>query len=90
MLVMPVSAGTHESDWYMVVQGVLTTDTYDFYPWEEQSVDFGFSKFGELIYWNDVEDEGVGLQYPGWDKVQDWHQDIGDNHVDPFANEIVS
>jgi hypothetical protein len=90
MLVMPVSAGTHESDWYMVVQGVLTTDTYDFYPWEEQSVDFGFSKFGELIYWNDVDDEGVGLQYPGWDKVQDWHQDIGDNHVDPFANEIVS
>jgi hypothetical protein len=87
---MPVSAGYHDPDWYMVVQGVLTTDTYDFYPWAEQSVDFGFSKFGELIYWNDVDEVGVGLQYPGWDVVETWLQEEGSNHVDPFANEIVS
>jgi hypothetical protein len=92
LLVMPVSAahGFHDPDWYMLVNGVLTTDTYDFYPWEEKSVDFGFSKYGELIYWNDVEEWGVGLQYPGYDSVMDYIQDVGDNHVDPFANEIVT
>jgi hypothetical protein len=92
LVVMPVSAahGIHEPDWYMLVNGVLTTDTYDFYPWAEQSIDFGFSKFGELIYWNDVEEWGVGIQYPGYDVVMDYVQDVGDPHVDPFASEIIT
>jgi hypothetical protein len=90
LAVVPVSAvGYHNPDWYMLVNGNLSTDTYDFYPWKEQSVDFGFSKFGELIYWNDALDRGVGIQYPGWDVVGEMVQYPGANHVDPFANEIV-
>jgi hypothetical protein len=84
------SAGYHEEDWYKKVNGVLTTDYYDLYPFAEQSVDFGFSKFGELIYWNESEGYGVGLQYPGFDAVKTYVQDSSRKSVDPFANEMVN
>jgi len=35
--------------WYTTTYGVLDSDYYELYPFEESSVDFGFSKFGELI-----------------------------------------
>jgi hypothetical protein len=69
--------GVHQSGWYKVVNGVLTTDTYVLYPFKTQSVDFGFSKYGELISWNPATNLGVGLQYPGYDKVGTYDQRLG-------------
>ena len=62
--------GTYYSDY-----GVLDTDTYLLYPWEDTSIQVGFSKYGELI------DElmGLGLRYDGVDvfansmvPIKDW------------------
>ncbi|TRO53806.1 hypothetical protein E2P71_05655 [Candidatus Bathyarchaeota archaeon] len=43
--------------------GVLHSDTYVLYPYEEKSINIGFSKYGELI----DADAGVGLEYDGVD-----------------------
>ena len=48
---------------YMSDYGLLHTDTYLLYPWEQKSLDIGFSKYGELI---NLEDE-LGLRYDGVD-----------------------
>ena len=48
---------------YMHDDGVLDSDTYILYPYEEKSLNIGFSKYGELI---DGE-AGVGLEYDGVD-----------------------
>jgi hypothetical protein len=48
---------------YMNDSGVLHTDTYVLYPYEEKSINIGFSKYGELI----DADAGVGLEYDGVD-----------------------
>ncbi len=55
--------------------GVLDTDTYFLYPWEDTSIQVGFSKYGELI----DENQGLGLKYDGVDvfansmiPVKDW------------------
>jgi hypothetical protein len=90
-LVVNVSA-THDQNWYTVVNGVLTTDTYDWYPYENLSVDFGYSMFGELIFWNDTAGVGVGLQYPGYDQVGTYVQPGSGVTAsrDPFANELVN
>ena len=55
--------------------GVLDTDTYFLYPWEDMSIQIGFSKYGELI----DENLGLGLKYDGVDvfansmiPVKDW------------------
>jgi hypothetical protein len=77
---------------YTLVNGVLTTDEYDFYPYDNKSVDFGFSKYGELIFWNESDPLawwGVGLQYPGYDSVGTYVQPNGPSW-DPFANEQVT
>jgi hypothetical protein len=84
------TAGVHEDEWYKLVNGVLTTDYYDLYPYDELSVDYGFSKFGELIYWNELEDHGVGIQYPGFDQVGTYVQDATRQSIDPFANEMIN
>lgn len=39
--------------------GVLDTDTYLLYPWEDTSINIGFSKYGELI----DENQGMELKY---------------------------
>jgi hypothetical protein len=44
---------------YMSVEGLLDTDTYILYPYEEESIDIGFSKYGEMI----DGDMGLGLKY---------------------------
>jgi hypothetical protein len=80
----------HNPDWYYAVEGVLTTDTYDFYPYENLSVDFGFSRFGENIYWDIDEWIGLGLQYPGFDQVGEWEQYPGSASRDPFGNEQIN
>jgi hypothetical protein len=48
---------------YMNDSGVLHSDTYILYPYEEKSINIGFSKYGELI----DADAGVGLEYDGVD-----------------------
>jgi len=62
--------GTYYSDY-----GVLDTDTYLLYPWENTSIQVGFSKYGELI----DESMGLGLRYDGVDAfanslvpIKDW------------------
>lgn len=56
----PTIPGNEE---YMHDDGVLDSDTYILYPYEEKSLNIGFSKYGELI---DGE-AGVGLEYDGVD-----------------------
>ena len=48
---------------YMNDEGVLHSDTYSLYPYEEKSLSIGFSKYGELI----DDDAGVGLKYSGYE-----------------------
>jgi len=46
--------------WYHTVRGVLETDTYELYPyWTNESLDIGFSKYGEMIDPN----TGTGMNY---------------------------
>lgn len=48
---------------YMSVEGILDTDEYVLYPYEETNVDIGFSKYGELIDGETL----TGLSYKGID-----------------------
>lgn len=73
LFVSPVKAQDPE-DWYMTVSGVLDSDYYALYPYENKSLTIGFSKFGEMIQYNWTSETGIGLEYDG---------------TDPFANEIV-
>ncbi|MHA2064950.1 MAG: hypothetical protein ACXABY_11295 [Candidatus Thorarchaeota archaeon] len=86
MLAIPVAAAI--SDDYVTVKGVLSSDNYVLYPFETTSLDFGFSKYGEMIDgtgdWPDV-----GLQYPGYEEVMTFDQRLGTSR-DAFANEQVA
>lgn len=58
--------------WYTTVNGVLSTDTYSLYPFEANSVNYGFSKFGELLGIPNGLDQTnqanwVGMEYNGID-----------------------
>ena len=48
---------------YYEDHGVLDTDTYTLYPWEKESINIGFSQYGELI----SENSPLGLEYKGID-----------------------
>ena len=48
---------------YTSEYGLLDSDTYVLYPYEETSIDIGFSKYGEMI----DGDMGLGLKYDGVD-----------------------
>ncbi|MGQ9469175.1 MAG: hypothetical protein ACUVTD_05035, partial [Nitrososphaerales archaeon] len=56
-----VPPGADPPEWYMTVQGVLDTDTYTLYPYEQKSLKIGFSQFGEMI--DSI--NNVGLEYAG-------------------------
>ncbi len=56
----PTILGNEE---YMNDEGVLDSDSFVLYPYEEKSINIGFSKYGELI---DGE-AGIGLEYDGVD-----------------------
>jgi hypothetical protein len=72
-LISTVKSGTADvSSWYTSVNGVLSTDAYSLYPWTANSVNVGFSKFGELIGLPAGKDpqtaaqsDWVGLEYAG-------------------------
>jgi len=77
--------------WYKTVRGLLTSDSYTLYPYEQKSLDIGFSQFGEMISL-DVpagKGTGVGLQYPGWESVST-HDQHALTSADPFANERIA
>ncbi|HDJ22114.1 MAG TPA: hypothetical protein ENF19_02805, partial [Candidatus Bathyarchaeota archaeon] len=57
----PPTIPGHET--YQSVEGLLETDVYTLYPYDEASLDIGFSKYGEMI----DGDNGVGLEYKGVD-----------------------
>jgi hypothetical protein len=81
----------------MTVTGVLNTDTYTLYPYEANSLIWGFSKYGELI--NGAAKQG--LEYAGMDVFanpnvleKDWSQgwlidihyaDLGNNYKRAWA-----
>jgi hypothetical protein len=87
-MINTVSADVHEDEWYMKSDGVLTSDSYDFYPYDNDSISFGFSKYGENIWWNESAGIGVGIQYPGYESVDTYDQRLLTS-ADPFANELV-
>jgi len=74
---------------YCVVEGVLTSDSYTLYPYAKKSLDIGFSKYGELIAYNETTGIGVGLQYPGYETVGTHDQSSGTS-ADPWCNELVN
>ena len=57
---LPTEPGNED---YMSVDGLLDSDTYTLYPYEEESISIGFSKYGEMI----DGDTGLGLKYKGVD-----------------------
>jgi len=83
-------------DRYCWIEGVLHNDTYLLYPYARKSLDFGFSKYGEMIGYNEDTKIGLGLQYPGYSGAADpdlaplgtYDQRIGTS-VDPFCNEKI-
>ena len=71
------------------ITGVLTSDYYALYPYETTSMDFGISKYGEMIDGTGLLPD-VGLQYPGYETAATHDQRVvGDLSRDPFANEMV-
>jgi hypothetical protein len=61
MFIIGITQAADPSDWYMTTEGVLDTDYYDLYPYREASVDFGLSRYGEMI----DSETNVGLEYAG-------------------------
>lgn len=87
MLYNPIVQAADPEDWYITENGVLTSDYYTLYPYEEQSIDIGLSKYGEMINGHAGYPD-VGLQYPGYDAVGTYDQGLGTSR-DPFANEGI-
>ena len=59
MLIKPVTAAD-PTDWYTNVAGVLSSDSYSLYPFnDDKSLKIGFSKFGEMI--DSI--NNIGLEY---------------------------
>ena len=83
-------------DNYCWIEGVLHNDTYTLYPYAKESMDIGFSKYGEMIGYNEATHIGLGLQYPGYSGAADpdlaptgtYNQKIKTS-VDPFCNEEI-
>lgn len=79
-----VETGKHDDDWYMTVNGVLDSDYYTLYPYDEppfESLNIGFSKYGELIGSDPSEppDDVPPATADGWTGLE-----LGG--LDPFAN----
>ena len=60
LLFTPQVQADDPTAWYHTVNGVLDTDTYALYPyWTNESLDIGFSKYGEII----DPTTGTGMNY---------------------------
>jgi hypothetical protein len=84
-----VSTEYIDVDDYCWIEGVLHSDTYTLYPYAEESLDIGFSKYGEMIGYNEDTQIGVGLQYPGYESAGNTYDQTDDTSVDPFCNEYI-
>jgi hypothetical protein len=60
LLIKPASAADPDS-WYTNVSGVLASDYYSLYPFNQKSLNIGFSKFGEII--DSRSTYNLGLEY---------------------------
>jgi len=60
------TATTYNAD-KMTVNGVLATDSYVLFPFDNASLIFGFSKYGEMINGEVGQANGTGLEYKGLD-----------------------
>lgn len=85
-----VSTEVIDVDNYCWIEGVLDSDTYALYPYAQESLDIGFSKYGEMIGYNEGTGIGVGLQYPGYAGAGDTYDQTLDTSVDPFCNEYIA
>lgn len=71
--IIPTNAVVNDPPaWYTVTNGVLDSDYYMLYPFEPNSVSYGFSKFGELLGILPGQDQSaqanwVGMMYDGRD-----------------------
>jgi hypothetical protein len=74
---------------YCWVEGVFHSDSYALYPYAQESLDVGFSKYGELIGYNEATGIGLGLQYPGYASAGNTYDQTDLTSVDPFANEQI-
>ena len=71
------------------VQPVEAIVHMDGYYWVDgDNLDIGFSKYGEMIGYDEATGVGVGLQYPGYETVGTHDQTEGTSR-DPFANERI-
>jgi hypothetical protein len=84
-----VSTEYIDVDDYCWIEGVLHSDTYTLYPYAEESLDIGFSKYGEMIGYNEDTEIGLGLQYPGYESAGNTYDQTDDTSVDPFCNEYI-
>ena len=74
---------------YCWVEGVFHSDSYTLYPYAQESLDVGFSKYGEMIGYNEATGIGLGLQYPGYASAGNTYDQEEGTSVDPFANEEI-
>ncbi len=74
---------------YCWVEGVFDSDSYALYPYAQESLDVGFSKYGEMIGYNETSGIGLGLQYPGYAGAGNTYDQTEETSVDPFANEEI-
>jgi hypothetical protein len=84
-----VSTEVIDVDNYCWIEGVLDSDTYALYPYAQESLDIGFSKYGEMIGYNEATGIGLGLQYPGYAGAGNTYDQTDDTSVDPFCNEYI-
>jgi len=60
------------------------------YCWiEGDNLDIGFSKYGEMIGYDEASGIGLGLQYPGYGSAENTYDQTDDTSVDPFCNEYI-
>lgn len=74
---------------YCWIEGVLHSDTYELYPYLEESIDIGFSKYGEMIGYDEDSGIGLGIQYPGYESAGNTYDQRDETSVEPFANEEI-
>jgi len=77
---------------FVALEPVFPTEYIDVddYCWiEGDHMDIGFSKYGEMIGYNEATGIGLGLQYPGYAGAGDTYDQIDDTAVDPFCNEYI-
>ena len=90
LLRLTVATEYIDVDDYCWIEGVLHDDTYTLYPYAQESIDMGFSKYGEMIGYDETDEVGLGIQYPGYESAGNTYDQTDETSVDPFANEEIN